>query len=352
VEVQAFQFSSPTSSQIILLIVVLVVVGVGFFIAARKAAGGKKKKDGAGPGWRSFYQIAKQRGLTKQETERLKRLVVAHKLSRPALIFTSTNILDSCIQRTVRKLSLAEAKGESKEDVINAYYRLRNKISRTRSGTLTSTKQIAVGTNMQLQVEKHGSYSVSVNSNEEDYLGISIPVLPPGKIVPWDKKKVKCTVWENDDTGYNFLSRVDDVKVSDDIQCLCLKHTDTIGKSQRRLYPRKSVRMPVFFSRVRVVEEGGKKKAIVDKKDTHWGTVTDLSVGGMTVETTVPIDRNRFLRIEFELKEDYRLVAFGKVRRIEKNSARKTWLMHIQFTKIDKKYKNDIFAVLYDYQAL
>jgi len=125
-----------------------------------------------------------------------------------------------------------------------------------------------------------------------------------------------------------------------------------VSRVQKRTYPRKNVRLPVVYSRVRVVDEGGKKRAFVDKKDTHWGTIVDISVGGLSVETTVPIDRNSYIRTEFELKEELKVVGFGKVKRIERNAARRTWNMHIQFTKIDKKYRNEIFAVLYNYQTL
>jgi len=68
--------------------------------------------------------------------------------------------------------------------------------------------------------------------------------------------------------------------------------------------------------------------------------------------STVPFDRNNFLRVEFELREEYKVIGFGKVKRIERNAARKTWIMHIQFTKIEKKHKNEIFAVLYNYQTI
>jgi c-di-GMP-binding flagellar brake protein YcgR len=263
------------------------------------------------------------------------------------------NILDSCIQRTIRRLSLQEIKGESKDDMINMYYRLRNKIARNRGVRgITTTRAIPIGARLRVSVQNYGQYSVSVNKNEDEYLGISIPQVQQGRIVPWDKKKVHCFYWKEEDASYSFESRVMDVIVTEEVQSICLKHTDRVTRAQKRLYPRKSVRFPVYFSRVQVIQEGDKKKAIVDRKDTHWGTIVDISVGGLSIETTVPVNRNNYIRVEFELREDYRMVAFGKVKRIEKNTARSSWMMHIQFTKIDKKYKNEIFAVLYNYQTI
>jgi c-di-GMP-binding flagellar brake protein YcgR len=337
------------------LIIVVFVIGLGLFIMARRStaqARGEKGKT-TGTGWHIFYQIAKNRNLSKTEIEILKRLILACKISKPSLIFTSSSILDSCIQRIVRKLSLQEVKGESKDDTINMYYRLRNKIARTKSaGGITTTRAIPVGAHIRVMMPNYGNFTLTVNRNEEEYLGISIPILPPGKVVPWDRKKVKCSYWKENDAAYVFMTKVDDVIVNDEIQAICLKHTDKITRIQKRLYPRKGVRLPVFFSRVRIIEEGGKKKAIVDRKDTHWGTIVDISVGGLSVETAIPVNKNNYIRVEFELREDYKLVAFGKVKRIEQNSARKTWLMHIQFTKIDKKHKNEIFALLYNYQTI
>jgi c-di-GMP-binding flagellar brake protein YcgR len=353
-EIEAFQLSAPTGGQIAILIVVVVVVLLVFVIAARRSrrSGGKSKKT-QGAGWHTFYQIAKGRNLTKQETEIMKRLVQTYGLSKPALIFTSTHILDSCIQRAVRRLSLQEVKGESKEDLINTYYRLRNKVMRNRGVKgIASTKELPLGAKLRVGVEGYGTFPVDVNKNVEEYLGISIPRLPPGKIIPWNKQKVSCSYWKEDDASYNFVTKVTDVIIEEDLHSICLKHTDKIERVQKRRHPRKSIRLPVLFSRVKIIREGEKKKAVVDNKDSHWGTIEDISVGGCSIETAIPIDKNNYIKTKFELREDYNVVAFGKVKRIERNAVRKTWIMHIQFTKIDKRHKDEIYAVLYNYQTI
>lgn len=353
-EVEAFRISAPTSGQIAILIIVALVVVLAFFIAARKmGTGGRGKSRSSGTGWHNFYQIAKVRNLTKAEIEILKRLVLTYGLTKPALIFTSTNILDSCIQRSIRKLSVQEIKSESKEEMINTYYRLRNKVVRRRGVKgVQTTKELPVGAKLRIGVENYGTFSVDVNTNIDEYLGISIPVLPPGRMVAWNKKKVNCSYWKEDDAAYNFITKVMDVLISEEAQSICLKHTDKIARVQKRRHPRKNIRLPVLFSRVRVIEEEGKKKARVDKKDSHWGTIIDISVGGLSIETAVPIDKNNYVKTQFELREDYKVTAFGKVKRIERDGARRTWMMHVQFTKIDKKHKNEIYSVLYNYQTI
>ena len=353
-EIDAFRMSAPTAGQIaILVIVILAVFGV-FIFAARKAGAGKRKsKRQQGAGWHTFYQIAKLRNLTKGETEIMKRLVQSYGLSKPALIFTSTHILDSCIQRAVRRLSLQEIKGESKEDIINRYYRLRNKVIRNRGVKgISSTKDFPEGAKLRVGVEGFGTFPVEVNKNVDEYLGISVPVLPPGKMVPWNKKKITGSYWKDNDASYNFTTRVTDVIVEEEVHSICLKHTDRIVRVQKRRHPRKSIRIPVLFTRVRIVKEGEKKKAVVDNKDSHWGTLLDISVGGCSIETAIPFDKNTYTKAQFELKEDYRVVAYGKVKRIERNAARKVWIMHVQFTKMDKSHKNEIYAILYNYQTI
>jgi len=354
VEIEAFRITSPTTGQIIILVILVVVVGLAFLIASRKITRGDRKRGRpVGEGWHNFYQIAKVRGLSKNETDVLRKIVIGHGLTKPTLIFTSTTILDSCIQRAIRRLSLQEIRGESKDEMINMYYRLRNKITRGKKGKgVVSSRAIPTGAKLRLGVASFGYYTVTVVRNERDYLGVSIPVLPAGKIIPWNRKKVRCSYFRENDAVYVFETKVSDVIITNSLQTICLRHTDKITRIQKRLYPRQNVRLPVFYSKVRVTEEGGKKKAFVDRKETHWGTVVDVSVGGLSIETTVPFDRNNYLRVEFELREEYKVVGFGKVRRIERNAARKTWIMHIQFTKIDKKHRNEIFAVLYNYQTI
>jgi len=354
--IEAFQITTPTTGQIVILIVIVVVIVIAFFVASRTStAKGKKvgKTTTTGGGWNNFYQIAKARRLTKGEIEVLKRLVVANGVTKPTIVFTSNNVLDSCIQRAIRKLGLKEMKGESKDNLINAYYRLRSKIIRSRGiKRVTTTRDIPIGARVRVTLSNYGSFPVKINKNEDNYLGISIPVLPPGKIIPWGRKKVSINYWRQNDAGYTFETRVIDIIITDEIQTLCLKHTNKVKRVQKRLYPRKSIRLPVIFSKLRIIEEEGKKKAIVDRKESHWGTVVDISVGGLSVETTAPIDKKNYIRVEFEVREDYKIVAYGKVKRIERNPIRKTWMMHTQFTKITKKDRNEIFALLYNYQTL
>jgi c-di-GMP-binding flagellar brake protein YcgR len=355
VDIEAFQITTPTTAQVIILVIVVFVIVIGLYIASRASSPGRKRGGGqaAGSGWHSFYHIAKTRGLGKQETEMLRRLVQECRLARPSLVFTSLHVLDSCIQRQVRRLSLREVQGESRDDLINRYYRLRNRVARARSADgVASTRAIPVGSRVRVMVQNHGSFTLTVNLNNEDCLGVSIPTLPPGRSIAWDKKRVKLSFWRENDAAYMFFTRVEDMIINDEVQSICLRHSDRPTRVQKRLYPRKSVRLPVFFTRVRVIEEGGRKKAVVDRKDTHWGTIIDISVGGLSIETTIPFNKNNYLRSEFELREDYKVVAFGKVKRIEQHRVTKNWIMHIQFTKIDKKHKNEIFALLYNYQTI
>ena len=350
----ALRIPTASSNQIVLLILVVIGVGVVFFIATwAMGKKGKPQVKAPGAGWHTFYQIAKTRGLTKEETDLLRRLIQTQGLARPNLIFTSVTILDSSIQRAIRRLSMQEIRGESKDDLINTYYRLRNKIMMNKGArALTNTRAVPIDAKIRIGLEKHGFFVVTVNRNEPEYLGVSVPVLPPDKTVPWNRQKVKCWYWRENDAGYVFESKVINIIAAGGLQTICLRHTDKVSRVQKRVYPRKNVRLPVVYSRVRVVEEGGKKRAFVEKKETHWGTIVDISVGGLSVETAVPFDRNSYVRIEFELREEFKVVGFGKVKRIERNPSRKTWFMHIQFTKIDKKYRNEIFAVLYNYQTL
>jgi hypothetical protein len=350
----AIRIGTPSTSQIAIVIVVIVVAVLVFFVVSWLTSTARRKGVRTpGSSWHGFYQFARTRGLTREESDLLRRLVQAQGLQRPNLIFTSMTILDSAIQRAVRRLGMQELRGESKDDIINAYYRLRNKVARSKGGrAVANTRAIPVESKIRMSLPKYGFFTVTVNRNEPEYLGVTIPVLPPDKSIPWNRQKVKCWYWRENDAGYVFETKVSNVIVTSGLQTICLKHTDNVSRVQKRAYPRKNVRLPVVYSRVRVVEEGGKKRAFVDKKETHWGTIVDISVGGLSVETTVPFDRNSYIRTEFELKEELKVVGFGKVKRIERNPARRTWNMHIQFTKIDKKYRNEIFAILYNYHTL
>lgn len=89
-------------------------------------------------------------------------------------------------------------------------------------------------------------------------------------------------------------------------QELCNKVKRLLGEVTRRQDERVSVKLPVQL------REGGR---------LHVGSAHDLSVSGVLLKSTVPLEENDAIEIRFELTEEKPLVLFGKIKRVAEKKA-------------------------------
>ena len=90
------------------------------------------------------------------------------------------------------------------------------------------------------------------------------------------------------------------------------------------------------------------RKAFVQRNFKHLGNFLDISSGGCSLNSQVPLEQGRLLMIEFEIDRTERITAFGKVRRMTgKKDTVST--MHIMFTKVTSHNLNNIYSYVYNY---
>ena len=98
---------------------------------------------------------------------------------------------------------------------------------------------------------------------------------------------------------------------------------------------------------VRAAKDKGKViKTVQVEKAAVAGIITDISGGGMSVQTMSPANAGDFIKVEFDLGTGQRS-AYASIVRVSRT--RKGALMHLKFVKASQKTINEIRSVVYGY---
>ncbi len=296
-----------------------------------------------------FRRTAKSLGLTPPQIEALDRLVEAVKVRQPFLVFSSASLLDDVLRRG---LSAIEADRTATEEVREARksilfgIKLAIEANARRGTVLRSTHLVKPGQVLAVGTEGGTKFQSRVVSNMRDFLTILAPAADGGR---WPRgTPVDIYFWREGDAGYTFRSKVlgyDTVKGSG---CVLVQHSKTLRKEQRRKAKRKELMRACFYYPVRVADEGGQRRAVIEHNLRALGTVVDLSTGGCAIQTLSPFEPGRLVMVEFDIERKTPIRAFGKVKGVRRAGPR-GGVMHVMYTRVTRQYLNRICEFVYDF---
>jgi c-di-GMP-binding flagellar brake protein YcgR len=296
-----------------------------------------------------FRRTAKSLGLTPPQCDALERLVAVVKVRQPFLVFSSPALLDDVLRRGLYSIDanrdVSEEEREARKAVI---FGIKQAIERNaRRGTvLRSTHLVKPGQVLAVGPEGAPKFQSRVVSNMRDFLTILAPAADGGR---WPRGTiVDIYFWREGDAGYTFRSKVlgyDNVK---GVGCVLVQHSKTLRKQQRRGAKRKELMRACFYYPVRLSEEGGQRRAVIEHGLRALGTVVDLSTGGCAVQTQSPFEPGRLIMVEFDIERKTPIRAFGKVRGVRRTGPR-GGVMHVMYTRVTRQYLNRICEFVYDF---
>jgi hypothetical protein len=144
--------------------------------------------------------------------------------------------------------------------------------------------------------------------------------------------------------GFSVEARVMGTSDTPHGQVLQLAHSGKIKKLASRRFRRHETIIATAFYFVNV--DPVRKKMTVDKRKCS-GNIQDISVGGCSIKTNVPVSVGQRLKIEFTHDDDSVVAALGEVLRINRSGM--SSLLHIKFLKVPRKSLNSISAMVYEY---
>ena len=296
-----------------------------------------------------FRRTAKSLGLTPPQIDTLERLVATVKVRQPFLVFSSPALLDDVLRRGLYSIDAnRDASEEQREAQKAVVFGIKQAIERNaRRGTvLRSTHLVKPGQVLAVGPEGGGKFQSRVVSNMRDFLTILAPAADGGR---WPRgTAVDIYFWREGDAGYTFHSKVlgyDNVK---GVGCVLVQHSKTLRKEQRRSAKRKELMRACFYYPVRLAEEGGQRRAVIEHTLRALGTVVDLSTGGCAVQTQSPFEPGRLVMIEFDIERKTPIRAFGKVKGVRRTGPR-GGVMHVMYTRVTRQYLNRICEFVYDF---
>jgi c-di-GMP-binding flagellar brake protein YcgR len=331
----------------IILIVVIVNILKNRIPAASGRTGGGSPRRFSGF---ALHRLANEIGLSKDQSKMLEFVLKNDSVTNPERSIGSANLLDRHFKRAYRIIERSADSDEDEQEKLSLLFSTRNALEATQNaaGGANSTRQIPDGTAAVIGVG-NDSYPVKVISSKGDSLVVENPQNVLGTPVRLPRGgKVTLSFFTKSSKGFSFETRILNTADSPDGQVLQLVHSTHIKRlSQRRFRRRQSV-IPSNFFFVRVEETGRKKeKRMVVDKSRLSGNIMDLSIGGCSIKTNVPVSSGTRLKIEFMYADAINIAVLGQVLRTNRNGI--STVMHVKFLKVPRRALNAINALVYEY---
>ena len=353
------RFNDPKSSQTTFIAIIVIVVLVVIAVLIRRAMGGAPAtgtlSGGSGGGFNrgAFRKAARDSGLDRDESRFLEDYGKILKVTNPDFLFRNPAKLDvffKDVYHSIEKYSDSEKDADERKA---ALFAIRERLNQNQSRTaqVTSTRQLGRNMPLSFLVKGDESYPSTVLAVEPGGIAAEPPRDAYGETIRIKRgTKLICYFYGKGRQGYQFDTRVTGWELVGSKEVMVIAHSESVKSLPARRHQRKDMRAPCTFYRVAVSQEDvhGKprQKARVEKVP-YSGILSDISAGGLGIQSPSAIPAGDFIKIEFDTGNGIQS-AFGKVVRM--NRLKTTGgVMHIQFVKITRKSLNAILSFVYGY---
>lgn len=239
---------------------------------------------------------------------------------------------------------------------INKFFSLRfdvEKISAMSSPT-SSTIALPVNHKMTLVLENGNTTQCTISQSTKDNLSLAISKeFFESDEKPAELSKVAFSFISPSGLPYVFVTRVTRYQVDEKGQNILIipQNTNLIAKSQRH-YKRLNTNEKCKIASVTVKEKSkkNKKKVFVGSEKKVECTLLNISGGGCSINTTLPIKEGQKIYVEIKLNgED--CSAIGKIIKTRKSKTPGTYNLHVQFIQMAVEVQNLIYEKVYGYNV-
>jgi hypothetical protein len=298
----------------------------------------------------TFRRIVSNLGLDKDQTNMLEFVLKCDNVTDLVRSFESPILLDKHFKKAFRLIERTSISQDEMTNRLSVLFATRNIIeNKANTVTTTSTRQIPEKTAAVLAIGDT-NYPIRVISSKGDSLIVEHPLNSTGEPLELQKGSlVSLSFFPEPNKGFAVDSRVlGTTETINGQHVLQLVHSGQIKKlSKRRFRRRQTVITTAFYF---VYPEQGKSRKnaefTIDKR-RFAGNILDISIGGCSVKTSVPVSNGQMLKIEFTREDDSIVAALGEVLRT--NKAGTDTVMNIKFIKVPRRSLNSINAMVYEY---
>lgn len=347
---------NPAETTSVLLIGLgLILVGLTYSIIKQLSSGkglfpssGKPKSLSAG----TFRRRAEEYGFSGGEAEFLEFYARKLGVTSPQTVFGSKGQLDAFMRNAFKYIERQAETEEMAEEQKHRLFTIREALgARSSSGaSIHSTRALKAKTPLSLVTSKEAHYSTILHINDSKALYLEPPMDAFGTPIRFPfGSRLTVYFYSGKHVGYSFVTRSRGITDIDGRKFLVLRHSEKIKPLPARRYQRSEVRVSgrFYLVHLRTVREKGRtvKKAQVEKAAVA-GIISDISGGGLSLQTMSPVNAGEFIKVEFDLGSGplYAYASVVRVSRIKSGA-----LMHVKFVRATRKTINQIRSAVYGY---
>jgi len=346
--------SGPKTSPkdlIVVIIIVVVIVAVLLFINSRRgSSAGKKSSAAVTPGAGvfsifAFHRIARSLGLDHEQTKMLDYVFKTDQVVDPERSVKTPSLLDRHFRRAYRVLEQTQGHENETQHRIGVLFSTRNIIENSVLEGMTSTRQIRDDTKFTIVANKD-KIDVNVISTKGENIDVESPKNVLGSQIKIQKgTKLNVLFFDKSNKGFSFETRVIGYTTRQGHPTMQIAHSNQLRFLSQRRFRRKQTSVACSMYLVTVEGSGKKQRLIADKRKLQ-GSIADISVGGCSIKTMIPIQVGARFKLEFMLC-DLNLVALGQVLRTNRTGV--NTIIHMKFLKLTLKSMNIINSFVYEY---
>lgn len=254
------------------------------------------------------------------------------------------------LDRIFKSEYLAMKARNADNDQITLLFRIRHKLEEAAASTLTitSTNALSEGIKFICYLESGQQVPCTVVKITKDSIFLDIPqALYDSPDRPKELAKATFTFNFPSITRYEFSARIVRYNINTKgTPELIISHSNNLSIQAKRGSRRVDYIRHTFFYAVTQTEEGGKKK-FVRKDKAYKCSLLNVSGDGCCISSDLPIKQNQYVCIDVPINDTTENVV-GRIvdtRRLDQ----KLFALHIAFVQIDPSFKNEIFALAYNY---
>jgi len=296
----------------------------------------------------TFRRIVANLGLDKEQTNMLEFVLKCDNVTDLVRSFESPILLDKHFKKAFRLIERTSISHDEMNNRLSVLFATRNIIeNKANTVSTTSTREIPEKTAAVLALGDT-NYPTRVISSKGDSLIVEHPLSSTGE--PLDLQKgslVSLSFFPEPNKGFAVDSRVlGSTETIDGYRVLQLVHSGQIKKLSKRRFRRRQTVITTAFYFV-YAKDGKKSTEMTIDRRRFAGNIIDISIGGCSIKTSVPVNSEQLLKIEFTREDDSIVAALGEVLRANRNGT--DTIMHIKFFKVPRRSLNSINAMVYEY---
>ncbi len=301
-----------------------------------------------------FFATGLDSGFRFSEIRTLWRLATVCDLEEPNSLYVSTAALNECISKVISE--------EKQKNTINSFktqqfldrlYKFRTRITLDKDSKrgLDNTRYLDAGQRLRIILPGKGIFVSKIKNNAHELLVIlpkqedkktkKVIVLKPEE---WIGQRISVYLWRKNDACYAFDTIVLASSVFQGENCLVLKHSEQLDRSQKRQSVRCECQIPAQMYMI--------TSAVVDYNvaETEPGfkcLLEDISEDGAMIRVGGMGKTNIQIKIQFKLN-DTLIIMYGIIRAVEYNKALEQSRLHFECIHIDPSMKNAILTYVYN----